>query len=75
LAIAYQFVPPRSPESPRHAVAFVRGVDPVQAVNVVDLFRREHRQILIYTGRMPPEPRGCSLQDFGMDERTAGFPF
>jgi hypothetical protein len=26
-------------------------LDPVQAVNVVDLFRREHRQILIYTGR------------------------
>jgi hypothetical protein len=27
---------------------------PVQAVNVVDLFRRKHRQILIYTGRTAP---------------------
>src|SRR5262249_48743396 len=45
-------------------------LDPVGAVNVVDLFRREHRQILIYTGRTPPGPGGCSLQDSDPEEPT-----
>jgi hypothetical protein len=45
-------------------------LDPVQAVNVVDLFRREHPQILIYTGRAPPGPGGCSLQDSRREEAT-----
>src|SRR5262249_51548244 len=45
-------------------------LDPVQTVNVIDLFRREHRQILIYMGTTPPGPGGCSLQDSGTEEAT-----
>ena len=39
-------------------------VGPVQAMQVVDLFGRQHG-LLIYTGRRSLEPGRCSLQDSG----------
>src|SRR5579862_4099876 len=50
---------------------------PIQAMQVVDLFGRQHGSILIYKGRLPLEPGHCSLQDSGGEGITpmAGEPF